>query len=307
MRALRDRLHEHLIAAVPGLRLNGHPEYRLPNTLHVSFPGVSGRALLAEAADVVAASVGSACHSEHDAVSGVLAAMGADAARAAGAVRLSVGRMSTPEELERAAMRPGGRLAAAAPAIASPTPCSTARLPGASWLQRSGHRGREVDGATAAAERRRYIELRPGLRENDEGRENPAAAEGARNIAAKAASDSAARACARHANRTILWRAPVNLDFIPQSARAAGLGALMKGAGKLTRFIPIPQPTLLVGPGSSGRLGQAVAGFGHAKILIVTDAIIAKLGLLKELTDALTAGGASSWSSTKSRRTRRSR
>lgn len=82
------------------------------------------------------------------------------------------------------------------------------------------------------------------------------------------------------------------LDLIPESTRAAGLGALMKGAGKLTRFIPIPQPTLLVGPGSSARLGQAIAGFGHARILIVTDAIIAKLGLLKPLTDALTAGGA---------------
>ena len=82
------------------------------------------------------------------------------------------------------------------------------------------------------------------------------------------------------------------LDFIPESTRTAGLGALMKGAGWLTRFIPIPQPTLLVGPGSSGRLGQAIAGFGHAKILIVTDGIIAKLGLLKQLTDALTAGGA---------------
>ncbi|MDT8991668.1 iron-containing alcohol dehydrogenase [Curvibacter sp. APW13] len=60
----------------------------------------------------------------------------------------------------------------------------------------------------------------------------------------------------------------------------------------VTRFIPIPQPTLLVGPGSSGRLGQAVAGFGHSKILIVTDSIISKLGLLTPLTDALTAGGA---------------
>lgn len=85
----------------------------------------------------------------------------------------------------------------------------------------------------------------------------------------------------------------MNLDFIPASTRAAGLGAVMKGAGKLLRFVPIPQPTLLVGAGSSGRLGQAVAGFGHAKILIVTDAVIAKLGLLKDLTDALTAGGAS--------------
>lgn len=84
----------------------------------------------------------------------------------------------------------------------------------------------------------------------------------------------------------------MNLDFIPENARASGLGALMKGVGLVTRFLPIPQPTLLVGPGSSGRLGQAVAGFGHRKILIVTDSVIAKLGLLKDLTDALTAGGA---------------
>lgn len=84
----------------------------------------------------------------------------------------------------------------------------------------------------------------------------------------------------------------MNLDFVPDSTKAAGLGALMKGAGMVTRFLPIPQPTLLVGPGSSGRLGQAVAGFGHSKILIVTDPVIAKLGLLKDLTEALTAGGA---------------
>jgi alcohol dehydrogenase class IV len=81
-------------------------------------------------------------------------------------------------------------------------------------------------------------------------------------------------------------------DLMSDATKAAGLSALMRGAGLLTRFIPIPQPTLLVGPGSSGRLGQAVAGFGHSKILIVTDSIISKLGLLKTLTDALTAGGA---------------
>jgi len=99
MMALRDRLHLALTAAIPGLQLNGPPTQRLPNTLHISFPGVSGRALLAEAADAVAASVGSACHSEHDAVSGVLAAMGLDATRAAGAVRLSVGKMTTSDEV----------------------------------------------------------------------------------------------------------------------------------------------------------------------------------------------------------------
>ena len=81
-------------------------------------------------------------------------------------------------------------------------------------------------------------------------------------------------------------------DLMSDSVRANGLGALMKGAGLVTRFIPIPQPTLLVGPGSSGRLGQAIAGFGHSKILIVTDSIISKLGLLNDLTDALKAGGA---------------
>ena len=103
LQALRDRLHAQLEAGVPGLQLNGHPKHRLPNTLHVSFPGVSGRALLADAADTVAASVGSACHSEHDAVSGVLAAMGIAAARASGAVRLSVGRTTRTDDIDRAA------------------------------------------------------------------------------------------------------------------------------------------------------------------------------------------------------------
>jgi len=81
-------------------------------------------------------------------------------------------------------------------------------------------------------------------------------------------------------------------DSTRNSLVATGLGTLMRGAGLFTRFIPIPQPTLLVGPGSSGRLGQAIAGFGHRKILIVTDSIISKLGLLKDLTDALASGGA---------------
>ncbi|MFA6312915.1 MAG: cysteine desulfurase family protein [Sterolibacterium sp.] len=98
---LRDSLHRQLLDAVPGLLLNGHPQHRLPNTLHVSFPGVSGRDLLA-AANEVAASVGSACHSDADAVSGVLAAMDCGAARARGAVRLSVGTNTTMAEIASA-------------------------------------------------------------------------------------------------------------------------------------------------------------------------------------------------------------
>jgi len=103
MQRLRDRLHALLEGGVPGLRLNGHPLDRLPNTLNVSFPDVAGEALLAAAGTEVAASVGSACHAGSHAPSGVLAALGADLARAVGAVRLSVGAYTTDAEIERAA------------------------------------------------------------------------------------------------------------------------------------------------------------------------------------------------------------
>jgi cysteine desulfurase len=102
LRQRRDQLHRLLAGAIPGLQLNGHPEHRLPNTLHVSFPGVSGQALLQQA-PAVAASLGSACHSANDAVSGVLAAMRVDASRAAGSVRLSVGRTTGPDDVAAAA------------------------------------------------------------------------------------------------------------------------------------------------------------------------------------------------------------
>ena len=101
--AMRDRLHAALQRTVPGLLLNGHSVERLPSTLNVSFPNVSGRALLQAVDDTVAASVGSACHSENDSVSGVLAAMQFGAARAMGAVRLSVGGPTTAPEVDTAA------------------------------------------------------------------------------------------------------------------------------------------------------------------------------------------------------------
>jgi cysteine desulfurase len=104
LRDRRDALHRRLLTGIPDLQLNGHPDERLPNTLHVSFPGVSGRALLQVAHADVAASVGSACQSEHDAVSGVLAAMGCNATQARGAVRLSTGWPTTEEDIEQAAV-----------------------------------------------------------------------------------------------------------------------------------------------------------------------------------------------------------
>jgi cysteine desulfurase len=103
LREHRDLLHRLLAEEVPRLALNGHSEHRLPNTLNVSFPNVSGRGLLHAVDGEVAASVGSACHSESEAVSGVLAAMGLGSRRAMGAVRLSVGRYTTEAEIRSSA------------------------------------------------------------------------------------------------------------------------------------------------------------------------------------------------------------
>jgi alcohol dehydrogenase class IV len=73
--------------------------------------------------------------------------------------------------------------------------------------------------------------------------------------------------------------------------RTVGLPVVKKAAGVATRLLPIPQPTLLVGPGASARLGQAIGAFGHRKILVVTDGVIAGLGLMKPCLDAVRAGG----------------
>ena len=102
IRGLRDVLWNLLLARIPGIALNGHPELRLPNTLNVRFPGVSARVLLRNAPEV-AASAGSACHSGEDVPSGVLTAMGIPADVAVGSIRLTLGRHTTPEEIARAA------------------------------------------------------------------------------------------------------------------------------------------------------------------------------------------------------------
>ncbi|MBZ0250715.1 MAG: iron-containing alcohol dehydrogenase [Burkholderiales bacterium] len=79
--------------------------------------------------------------------------------------------------------------------------------------------------------------------------------------------------------------------FVGDVVRSVGLSTAMKAAGVVTGLVPIPQPMLLVGSHASARLGQALAGFGHRRILIVTDTQIVKLGLLKGLTAALRAAG----------------
>jgi len=102
VRRLRDELWRLLREHVPGLALNGHMQERLPNTLNIRFPCVSGTALLA-AAPGIAASTGSACHDGQESASAVILAMGIPAAEAVGSVRLTLGRGTTDDHIARAA------------------------------------------------------------------------------------------------------------------------------------------------------------------------------------------------------------
>jgi cysteine desulfurase len=103
LRALRDRLWERLRAGLGDrIVLNGHPERRLPNTLNACFVGHVGSELL-EKVPEVAASTGSACHEGKVTQSPVLCAMHVPPEVGRGALRLTVGRFTTEEEVDRAA------------------------------------------------------------------------------------------------------------------------------------------------------------------------------------------------------------
>lgn len=102
LRGLREHLLQKLRAAVPGLELHGHPRERLPNTLFVSFPRMTGSRLL-DAVPELHASMGSACHSGSHAPCASLLAIGVPPELAVGPVRLSIGRDTTVNEVERAA------------------------------------------------------------------------------------------------------------------------------------------------------------------------------------------------------------
>ncbi len=100
---LRDRLQAGLEAGLgkDRVRLNGHPEKRLPNTLNMSLRGVVGEELLG-AIPEIAASTGAACHAGTTDPSGVLLEMGVERETALGALRLTLGRWSTEAEVDRA-------------------------------------------------------------------------------------------------------------------------------------------------------------------------------------------------------------
>jgi cysteine desulfurase len=100
----RDRLHEGLVRELgdEAVKLNGHPEKRLPNTLSLSFRSVEANTLLSEVSGEVAASAGAACHADEVDVSSVLEAMAVPVEWAMGTVRFSVGRGTTAREMDRA-------------------------------------------------------------------------------------------------------------------------------------------------------------------------------------------------------------
>ncbi len=99
VRELRDEFWERLRDEFGDrVVLNGHPVDRLPNTLNVSFLDHAGYDLLAQLPDI-AASTGSACHAGAATISPVLAAMGVTPEVGRGAVRFSLGRMTTGDEI----------------------------------------------------------------------------------------------------------------------------------------------------------------------------------------------------------------
>jgi cysteine desulfurase len=114
------RLKDHLwagLSAIPDVRLNGHTERSAPHVLNVSFAGVSGESLRL-AIDEIYVSAGSACKAETLESSHVLSAMGLSDAMAESALRFSVGRQTTAEEIDYVVGRVAeevGRLRALAP------------------------------------------------------------------------------------------------------------------------------------------------------------------------------------------------
>ena len=98
--SLRQRLWNG-IKQIPGIRLNGHEQYRVAGNLNVSFSGIDGAQLL-PALHELALSTTSACMSAHAQPSYVLRALGLSPELAHASIRLSLGRFTTDEEVQQA-------------------------------------------------------------------------------------------------------------------------------------------------------------------------------------------------------------
>jgi cysteine desulfurase len=101
VRGLRDRLESLLLQAFPDARINGATEVRAPHVTNIGFPGLRGESLLiALDFEGIAVSTGAACASGSISPSHVLVAMGLTEERIEGAIRFSLGRLTTEDEIE---------------------------------------------------------------------------------------------------------------------------------------------------------------------------------------------------------------
>jgi len=96
MQNMRDLLHNGLKERLKDIKLNGHPERRLPNTLNISFGGTESPAILEKVEDFLAVSAGAACHPGK--ISYVLQAMNVPEDLCRSPLRISTGKMTTEEE-----------------------------------------------------------------------------------------------------------------------------------------------------------------------------------------------------------------
>ena len=100
---LRNKLEDFILQTIPNASLNGTADraIRLPNTSSISFENTNGEAILARLNDLgVCVSTGSACNSENHTASAVLQAMNIPYSKAMGAIRFSLGRYNTEEEVD---------------------------------------------------------------------------------------------------------------------------------------------------------------------------------------------------------------
>lgn len=136
VRGLRDLLERSLVESCPGARVNGHREKRIPNTLNVSFEYLEGEAALVLLDQHgICASTGSACTAGSVEPSHVLRAMGVPPNWLQGAVRFSLSRYTTEEEVRY---------------VADKVPLVIERLRGFSALGKlAGREGSQVDAQRA--------------------------------------------------------------------------------------------------------------------------------------------------------------
>ena len=104
LQSLQQRFIKQLEATVPDMILNGSSRKRLPNNVHVTFPGVDNERLLMQLDEAgVLAAAGSACSAADEEPSHVLRAMGLDDAAAQASVRFTMGQGTTAKQLDEVA------------------------------------------------------------------------------------------------------------------------------------------------------------------------------------------------------------